>query len=442
MVKKLISAVLLVAVVVGAVSFGFKNVPAVASAEDTISSLEKKQAELQKKSEEYQKILDSNNKKIKEKKKYQQSLVGKIDTVNDEIIVSQEKIAELTKQIDSKTKKIKKLNKEIDERMDTLRGRIKAIYMSGDVSSLEIILGAKDFDDFLDKVELVKNVSRYDEKLINTIKSDMTTVKAERKKLQSSKTKQETEKKNLQNKRDEIQELIDENEEVLDTLYTRNKKQEAAIKANNGALSALDDEISAYYEEKSKKEAAAAKKAAEAAQKAAKEAENNANSGSDNTSSSNNSSSNSSSNKTVVTTGSGYCWPVPGYTSLSSVFGEDRGSYGHGAIDISGSGIMGATVVAADSGTVVVSNNSCTHNWAKSGSCGCGGGYGNYVWIDHGNGKATIYGHLTRAVASQGSTVTKGQVIGYVGSTGWSSGAHLHFECRNNGTRYDPMTEF
>lgn len=417
--KKKIISVFLSAVIATGVLFAFgtdtKNT-GVVSAVDSISELEQKQAELEKQNEKYQKSLDKTAKEIQKQKEYQLALVGKIDTVNEQIITSQEKIDTLNTQISAKTKKINKLNKEIEERMDTLRSRIKTIYMSGDVSSLEIILGAKDFSDFLDKVELVRNVSNYDEKLIKGIESDMSTVKTEKKALQSDKKKQVKEKEILQTKRDEIQVLIDENTEVLEKLYTRNKAQEAAIKKNKGALSGIDDQITKYYEELARRQAAQQQKP--------------------------NNNSDGGGTTVVVPTGDGYCWPVPGFTALSSTYGEDRGSYGHGAIDISSAGIMGATTVAADGGTVVVSENSCTHNWAKSGSCGCGGGYGNYVWIDHGNGKCTIYGHLTKSVVSAGQTVQKGQVIGYVGSTGWSSGPHLHFECRYNGVKYDPMSEY
>ncbi|MDE7389655.1 MAG: M23 family metallopeptidase, partial [Lachnospiraceae bacterium] len=140
----------------------------------------------------------------------------------------------------------------------------------------------------------------------------------------------------------------------------------------------------------------------------------------------------------------GYMWPVPGHYTLSSQWNEDRDSYNHGAIDISDGGIMNQAVVAAQSGTVILSNSDCVHNYGKGddGNCGCGGGYGNYMMIDHGDGKATLYAHLTSLTVSSGSYVQQGQVIGYVGTTGWSSGPHLHFETRLNGVKYNPMTEY
>ena len=104
---------------------------------------------------------------------------------------------------------------------------------------------------------------------------------------------------------------------------------------------------------------------------------------------------------------------------------------------------MGATVVAADSGTVIGVNNSCPHNWGKNGSCGCGGGYGNYVMIYHSNGAYTLYAHMSSLAVSVGQTVTQGQVIGYVGDTGWATGPHLHFEIRNaSGSTEDPLSYF
>jgi murein DD-endopeptidase MepM/ murein hydrolase activator NlpD len=107
-------------------------------------------------------------------------------------------------------------------------------------------------------------------------------------------------------------------------------------------------------------------------------------------------------------------------------------------MDIAGSGISGASVVASRSGTVIYVSNSCSHNYGKSSSCGCGGGYGNYVIIEHDGTYSTVYGHMASVNVSYGQKVNQGDVIGYVGSTGWSTGYHLHFEIRVNGTRVDP----
>ena len=142
----------------------------------------------------------------------------------------------------------------------------------------------------------------------------------------------------------------------------------------------------------------------------------------------------------ITVSPSGFAWPVPGFYYVISPFNENRG-YSHKGIDITGGGIMGATCVAANGGTVIGSNNSCSHNWGKSGSCGCGGGYGNYVLISHPGGKTTMYGHLSSVTVSTGQSVKKGQTIGYVGSTGWSTGAHLHYETRLNAIPYNPMSE-
>ena len=91
---------------------------------------------------------------------------------------------------------------------------------------------------------------------------------------------------------------------------------------------------------------------------------------------------------------------------------------------------------------MVFADNYCPHNYGKSGSCGCGGGYGRYLMIDHGNGYSTLYAHCTNVLVSAGQKVTRGQKIATVGSTGWSTGWHLHFECRLWGVKYNPKQEY
>ena len=132
-----------------------------------------------------------------------------------------------------------------------------------------------------------------------------------------------------------------------------------------------------------------------------------------------------------------WTWPTPGYYYLTSEYGEGRSYETHDAVDIAAA--TGTPVYAANSGTVVSSFNGCTHYSAGVNGCSCGGGYGNYVWIMHDNGYETIYGHMISTVVSTGQYVSNGQLIGYVGSTGWSTGPHLHFELRINGVKSNPM---
>ncbi|MBO5104627.1 MAG: peptidoglycan DD-metalloendopeptidase family protein [Ruminococcus sp.] len=135
---------------------------------------------------------------------------------------------------------------------------------------------------------------------------------------------------------------------------------------------------------------------------------------------------------------SGFIWPTPGFYYISSPFAQRWGTM-HKGIDIGDAGIMGGSICASKAGTVTYVSNSCTHNYAKTSSCGCGGGYGNYVIIQHDGTYSTLYGHMTSVSVSVGDYVQQGDVIGTVGSTGFSTGAHLHFEVRVNGVQQDPL---
>lgn len=136
-----------------------------------------------------------------------------------------------------------------------------------------------------------------------------------------------------------------------------------------------------------------------------------------------------STNVEFLTEGAQFAWPVPGHTNITSGFGSRWGTT-HKGIDISDGGIAGVPVVASRAGTVTRADNACTHNYPKDASCGCGGGYGNRVEISHGDGTSTLYGHMVTITVSVGQTVEQGQVIGYVGCTGHSTGFHLHFEIK------------
>lgn len=391
-----------------------------------IDALESRRQELQAQSDKYQQILEKTKENIADQEEYVKALVSKVQVLDDKIEISHQSINDLNGKIQDKQTAIDNANKSIEDQMNTLRNRLRNIYMAGNTTDLEIIFGAKSFSDFLDKMELVEALSDYDNNLITSIQGDLENISKEKEALEKDMDSLEAEETSLEQDQTELNKLLEENKELLAGLYKASDTASSEIQ--NGALESEDIEkaISNYYTEKARLEA----------ERAEQERLNNANNG-------NGGSNSSTIHGDLDISPSGFVWPCPGYYYLTSEWNEDRGSYNHGAIDIADAGIMGADVVAAKEGVVIDSYNGCYHNWGKEyGSCGCGGGYGNYVMIAHDGGKMTVYGHLSTTMVYTGQHVYQGQVIGYVGSTGHSTGAHLHFETRLNGVKYNPMTEY
>lgn len=388
-----------------------------------IDALESRRQELQAQSDKYQQILEKTKENIADQEEYVNALVSKVKVLDDKIEISHRSINDLNDKIQDKQAAIDDANKKIEDQMNTLRNRLRNIYMAGNTTDLEIIFGAKSFSDFLDKMELVEALSDYDNNLITSIQGDLENISKEKAELEKDMDSLEAEEASLESDQQELNKILEENKELLAGLYKTSDKATSEIQ--NGALESDDIEkaISNYYAEKARLEA----------ERAEQERNNNSNSGG---------SSSGTIHGDLDISPSGFVWPCPGYYYLTSEWNEDRGSYNHGAIDIADAGIMGADVVAAKEGVVIDSYNGCYHNWGKDGSCGCGGGYGNYVMIAHDGGKMTVYGHLSTTMVYTGQHVYQGQVIGFVGSTGHSTGAHLHFETRLNGVKYNPMTEY
>lgn len=403
-------------------------IPTTVSAEDSISDLEQQLQQLEQENQKYQKILDDTKSDIAEKEEYKSALVSKVQVLDEKIAVTREKISSLNDDIKEKQDAYDKGLSEVEDQFDALANRLRILYMSGNATDLEIIFGAKDFSDLIDKMELVKSLANSDKELISEIQTKLDELSTKKESLEADKKDLETQQASLKSDQDEFNKLISDNDEILKNLYASNSEAQNSLESAALQSDEIEAKISEYY----------------AAQKAAAEhaAQVSQSSSSSSSGSSSSGSSSSGSSSVIVPSGSGFAWPTPGFVSRSSEWFEDREVYNHGGIDIAGAGIMGTPVVAAADGTVVATNSSCTHNWGKSYSCGCGGGYGNYVMISHAGGKMTVYGHLTSLTVSSGQSVSRGQVIGYVGSTGNSTGPHLHYECRLNGVRYNPMSEY
>ena len=413
-------------------------IPTTVSAEDSISDLEQQLQQLEQENEKYQKILDDTKSDIAEKEEYKSALVSKVQVLDEKIAVTREKISSLNDDIKEKQDAYDKGLSEVEDQFDALANRLRILYMSGNATDLEIIFGAKDFSDLIDKMELVKSLANSDKELISEIQTKLDELSTKKESLEADKKDLETQQASLKSDQDEFNKLISDNDEILKNLYASNSKARNSLESAALQSDEIEAKISQYYAAQK----AAAEHAAQASQSSSSSGSSSSSSSSSSSGSSSSGSSSSGSSSVIVPSGSGFAWPTPGFVSLSSEWFEDREVYNHGGIDIAGAGIMGTPVVAAADGTVVATNSSCTHNWGKSYSCGCGGGYGNYVMISHAGGKMTVYGHLTSLTVSSGQSVSRGQVIGYVGSTGNSTGPHLHYECRLNGVRYNPMSEY
>lgn len=413
-------------------------IPTTVSAEDSISDLEQQLQQLEQENEKYQKILDDTKSDIAEKEEYKSALVSKVQVLDEKIAVTREKISSLNDDIKEKQDAYDKGLSEVEDQFDALANRLRILYMSGNATDLEIIFGAKDFSDLIDKMELVKSLANSDKELISEIQTKLDELSTKKEALEADKKDLETQQASLKSDQDEFNKLISDNDEILKNLYASNSEAQNSLESAALQSDEIEAKISQYYAAQK----AAAEHAAQVSQSSSSSGSSSSSSSSSSSGSSSSGSSSSGSSSVIVPSGSGFAWPTPGFVSRSSEWFEDREVYNHGGIDIAGAGIMGTPVVAAADGTVVATNSSCTHNWGKSYSCGCGGGYGNYVMISHAGGKMTVYGHLTSLTVSSGQTVSRGQVIGYVGSTGNSTGPHLHYECRLNGVRYNPMSEY
>lgn len=381
---------------------GIIFMPSTAFAE-TLSENQNKKQDLSSQSEQLKSRLSELKDSVEQKQEYKNTLDEQISVVRSEIELSDEKIADLNAKIAEKEESIEKTNVEIEENRRVLKKRLKAIYTAGEASNIEIILGAKDFSDFLDKAEIVKNVAEHDNKLIDNLNTSLENLEKDKLEMEDCKRSIEEERAVSDQKKQDFQALSNEIEEVIAQLEAEQDDVKNKIDLNDAEIQEIDAQIEAYYKEQERLE----QERRRSQQQDVIEYIDEPNS-------------------------DGYAWPVPGFFYISSDYYDTDGRSGmHRAIDIAGGGIYGANVVSVESGKVILCCND-----------GYGGGYGNYVVIDHGNGRSTLYAHMSSVATSLGQYVSKGQTIGYVGNTGFSTGPHLHFETRKNGVRYNPMDEY
>ena len=390
-----------------------------ATEESNLSEAQQEKKTLENDLQKAKELIDS----LKGSKEDIQSEVEKLDKQLNEI---SGKVKEFESRLSKKRQEIADTESALNNAKEqekkqyrNMKKRIQFMYENGQTSYVEMLLSADSFTDFLNAVEYITQISQYDRKMLKeyqnmqvTIADTQKTLETHYASLQSLQAKVKEEKQAVaaleSAKKGELNDVADD----LTDAQTVAKAYEAELQAQNEVIAQIR---------------AAQKRAAEqqAAQQQAQAAEENQGA-TDAAGENQNTAQNTTPSGNVQSTGS-MMWPCPSSKRVTSDYGPrtsptNGASSNHKGIDIGAA--YGADIVAADGGTVLVAT------YSSSG--------GNYVIIDHGGGLCTVYMHASSLTVSAGQTVSKGQVIAKVGSTGISTGNHLHFGVTLNGVYVSP----
>ena len=349
------------------------------------------------------------------------SLTAEVNECQAKVDAKQLEIEEKQAQIDAKQIEINNTQVELEnaqleerEQYEAMSRRIQYMYECGDESFLDMIFSAEDMSDLLGRSEYVANITEYDREQLKVLINTKENIELLLTRLENEIKALDDEKVVLENEKKELDAL------VADAAY-RQASVDAVLENKQNTLQTLENQQAYTEEQKAAAEQELRDQQAILAALEAKweeEKKNNPNAESD-------------AQKTLETIGlsGGFTWPLPGYNRITSEWGMRTnpvtGVYMlHDGFDISGYGVNGKPIVAAYSGTVILSQ----YYW----------GYGNCVQISHGSGVVTLYAHCSSLAVKVGDVVQAGQVIGYVGSTGNSTGPHLHFSLFVQGQSVNP----
>lgn len=363
-------------------------VPASAVTQAEIDAMKEEANSLKQQQEEIQEQLDSLAADRENAMARKTLLEQQINATRAEISSIAAQISKYDELIAQKQTELDEAEAEEQAQYELFCERVRYMEEQGEVSYWSILFSSKDFADLLDNAMMVEEIMDYDNQVMDQlialreqIEQDKAELETARQEQQDAKAEQEAAQANLQAQESEVDALLSQISNQEDELEAWEAQLRAASDAATAEIAAAERELAAQIAN--------------------------------------------------VPSESGFLWPLPGRYNLSSLFGSRKHpitgkANNHTGIDIPAS--SGTSILAAKSGVVTTStyNNS----------------YGNYVVVSHSDGTSTLYAHMVRRNCSKGDTVSQGQVIGYVGTTGSSTGNHLHFEVRVNGSRVDPINYF
>ncbi|MCF2669282.1 MULTISPECIES: murein hydrolase activator EnvC family protein [Lachnospiraceae] len=335
---------------------------------------------------ETQKKAEELEKKKKDAEKEKQSLEKQLESIVSEMEETKTKIEEKETEISAKEEELIQAKVDENDQYESMKKRIKYMYENGNTQFVEILCESKSIGEFLNNAEYITTISEYDRTMLVEFQAVVKDVEEQEAALQAEYDELETMQNDLITKQDSVTELME--------------SKDAEIEQISSDLGDTKDKLSEL----------------QAAAAAAERKQQEKNSGYSN-----------NAGASVITGNGTFTHPCPGYTYISSEFGYREqpiagASTNHKGMDFAAP--IGTPIYAAASGTVTSASYS--------------GNAGNMIVINHGNGLQTYYMHCNSMYVRAGQTVSKGQNIGAVGSTGNSSGPHLHFQVMQNGTPVNP----
>lgn len=332
---------------------------------------------------------------------YVRQLDSQVDSLGQEVSRLEGDIAGKTQSIGETTEKLKEAEVTEQEQYESMKLRIKYMYENGDSSYLNLLLESRSVSELLNRAEYVSKISEYDREMLDQYVATKEGIAADKQKLEEEKEELEDLKSQTEAKQNAVELLLNEKSQELERVNAQIGEKTAEAEAYEKDIKAQEDAIRRIEEELRRQEEEA-RKAAEAAGKTY---------------------------NTVSLGNINFIWPCPSSSRITSAFGSrtsptEGASTNHKGIDIGAS--TGSNILAAADGTVSIA----TYSYSA----------GNYIMLNHGGGVTTVYMHCSSLLVSPGETVKKGQVIAKVGSTGYSTGPHLHFGIRYNGSYVNPSS--
>ena len=366
--------------------------PVGAVTQSEIDALKARQAESQERQAELEEQLTRAEADRDAAREQRQLLGQQLDAINAELESINDQITWYDGEIARKEAERQAAEAREAEQYELFCQRVRAMEEEGTVSYWSVLFNSGSFSELLDRLADVDAVMAYDNQVMDELIAIREEIIALRTQLETSRAEEQAARDQQAAKQAEQQAKVAEAQELLDQI--------------NADVAEVNRQLDAESE-------AAAEIQAEIAQKQKQLEEQRRQ------------------NNITIDSETSYLWPLPGYYRLSSLFGYrihpiTGEAHSHTGIDIPAPG--NTPILACKSGQVVTS----AYHYS----------YGNYVVIDHGNGNSTLYAHMSSRAVSEGDMVTQGQTIGYVGTTGSSTGNHLHLEVRDNYTRVDPESKF